>query len=825
MTVGPTIHEAFARQAEEGPERIALRSGGEEMTYAALHAASLRIGAALGDPLGGGTVAVLLEDDPLKQIPALLGILRAGGAYVVLDATAPEPHLARLLVDLAPVRVLVDGATGALAERIDERPGARLLDVDALPDGPSPPTLTRPVDPSRTASIVVTSGSTGAPKKVRRSHLTILDRVRLLADAHAVGPGDRVSHLFSCRFVAAEVDVWGALLSGATLCAYPLARLGLGPFPAWLRDERITHLHPPVTVFRRLLHAGPGPLGPDVRLVALAGEPVHGDDVRRFRRLFPGSARLEHRLSSTETSTIATFVVDASTPVPDGVLPVGRVVDGKSVELLAEDGTPVTAGEIGEIVVTGRFLADADADGFVSQPDGERRYRTGDLGRIAADGLLVHVGRRDALLKVRGHRVAVPEVEAALLACDGVDEAAVVAGVDTLGETILVAFVAPMANANTDPARLRSALASRLPAPFVPTRIEAVAELPLTPTGKVDRQALAARAAATERPTAPPSTDRAEGKPPTLARPDTLAGIWQALLGVSAVSPTDDFFALGGDSLLAAELCARIEERFGRRLVPADLLVARTLAAQEALLRPGSRPRPAADSLLVPIRVRGTEPPLICIHPAGGQAIGFFALARHLPPSLDVVAIRGRGLDGREPPHESVAEMAAAYLETLRAARVAGPYRLAGRCVGGLVALEMACLIEETAEAGETVDLVALLEPPDLERPLARLWREVRTALGAPDGPAREREHALETRLREAHRLAARRHRARLPRRARVVLLGAEAGVLPTWQRLDPRFRAEAADGLSFEPARLPDLASALARELAGPVETARGRA
>ncbi len=821
MTVGPTIHEAIARRVEEGPERIALRSGGEEMTYGALHAASLRIAAALGDPLrSGGTVAVLLADDPLKEIPALLGILRAGGAYAVLDATAPEPHLARLLADLSPVRVLVDGATRALGERLGARSTARVLDVDSLTGGPAPAHV---VDPSSTASIVVTSGSTGAPKKVRRSHLTILDRVRLLADAHAVGPGDRVSHLFSCRFVAAEVDVWGALLSGATLSAYPLARLGLGPFPAWLRDERITHLHPPVTVFRRLLHAGPGPLGPDVRLVALAGEPVHGDDVRRFRRLFPASALLEHRFSSTETSTIATFVVDASTPVPDGVLPVGRVVDGKSVELLAEDGTPVAAGEVGWIVVTGRFLADTDADGIESRPDGERRYRTGDLGRLTADGLLVHVGRRDALLKVRGHRVSAPEVEAALLACDGVDEAAVVAGVDALGETILVAFVA--ANGNADPARLRSTLASRLPAPFVPARIEALAELPLTPTGKVDRQALAARAAAMEAPAASPPTNAADGKPVASTKPETLAEVWQALLGVPNVSPSDDFFALGGDSLLAAELCARIEGRFGRRLVPADLLVARTLAAQESLLRPGPRPRPAAGSLLVPIRVRGTEPPLICVHPAGGQVIGFFALARHLPPTLDVVALRGRGLDGREPPHESVAEMAAAYLETLRAARIAGPYRLVGRCVGGLVALEMACLVEAAAESAESVDVVALLEPPDLERPLARLWREVRTAFGAPDGPAREREHALETRLREAHRLAARRHRPRRPRRARVVLLGAEAGVLPTWQSLDPRFQAEAADGLSFEPARLPDLASALARELAGPVETARGHA
>ncbi|HEX7243927.1 MAG TPA: alpha/beta fold hydrolase, partial [Longimicrobiaceae bacterium] len=325
-----------------------------------------------------------------------------------------------------------------------------------------------------------------------------------------------------------------------------------------------------------------------------------------------------------------------------------------------------------------------------------RLYRTGDVGRRRADGEVEFLGRRDHQVKVRGFRVELGEIEAALRAQDGVREAVVLLREDAPGRQALVAYVAGAEGAEVSPAELRARLRERLPEYMVPGVYVTLERLPVTANGKVDRRALPA-----------PETVRDRGSflAPRDALELRLAQAWEELLGTGPVGVRDDFFALGGHSLLALRLLSTVERISGRRVPLATLLAGPTV--ERLALAARSENALAAAGPLVPIQPAGDEPPLFLVHAAGGNAVSFAALARHLGPRQPVFGLQSRGLEGEEPPHARVEDMAADYLAQLRAVQGEGPYRLGGWSMGGLVAFEMARLLEAV---GEEVDLVALLD-------------------------------------------------------------------------------------------------------------------
>lgn len=780
-----TIPERLQIAARTFARRPALIAERETLRYDELQAKVNRLASRVLARLGPeqAQVAFLLSDR-VQQIIAALAILQAGKAYVALDPSHPPERLEYILADSRASLVLTDGANRKLAEHLGH--GEVLaLQVDVDEGEPSSGYPVPALSPDLPATLLYTSGTTGTPKGVIQTHRTILHAHRSLTNRYAYCSDDVMPFLFSLSFAAHLVPMLGALLNGAALCPFDLKKEGAGRLVAWLREGRLTVYSSVPTLFRRLmaLLEENEVLGA-VRLVSMGGEPVYRRDVELFKQHFPRGAYLGVGLGGTETHTIRARILHHDSQVPPGVVAPGYPVEDKEVLLLDETGQPVPPGEVGEIVVRSRYISpgywcrpDLTARVFRQDPEEPdvRLYFTGDLGRLQPDGCLEFLGRKDFQVKIRGHRVELAEVEAALAELPGVAAAAAWAAEDASGaERRLVAYLVPLEGAGTlEAARLRRSLAARLPDYMLPSQFVILDRLPLTATGKIDRKALP-----------PPPPERPaleEGFVPAANEVERrLVQIWEEVLGISPVGVRDDYFDLGGDSLQAVELFAAMEKAFGIDLPLSTLLEERTI---EGLARIVERQRGGRWDLLVAIQDDGSQhPPLFLVPGAGGDVLGFHGLAEHLPAQQPIYAFRSPGLDGRQRPLETVEAVAEVYLEALRARQPRGPYFLGGYSFGGLVAFEMACLL---VERGERISLLALfdasapghkpkasVQPQDGRQARGRGWRWHLRAMAqeGPFGAARYVAGKARNRFTDLRRKVGRRARWRYRRLRRWTL-------------------------------------------------------
>jgi len=430
--------------------------------------------------------------------------------------------------------------------------------------------------------ILYTSGSTGRPKGVVQNHLGIMHRVMVYTNMLGVCASDRLTLLHSASFGSSIHHLFSSLLNGAAL--YPFeSPLGAGlPLVRRLIEDRISIYHSAPSLFRHLTGAllGVEPSFLSLRAVVLTGAPIYAEDVYAYKKYFSEPCVLVHLMGATETGWIRRYAIDHSTAVADGIVPVGFAVEDKNVLLIDDLGRPSPPGKSGEIAVRSRYLAvgywnnaELTQEKFSRPADGseERIYRTADLGRFGAADCLFHLGRRDSLVKIRGFRVEIEEVESALRTLAEVRDAAVVALHRDDGETSLAAYVVPDSRSTLTPIRLRRLLRQRLPDYMIPQTFTLLDRLPLTPNGKIDRRAL------------PPPHDSApstegEDTAPVTDVEKTLAKIWAEAFQLKAVSIDDDFLDLGGHSLLAARIIARIYETFRVEVSLRDLLDASTVA-------------------------------------------------------------------------------------------------------------------------------------------------------------------------------------------------------------------------------------------------------
>ncbi|HEU4556352.1 MAG TPA: amino acid adenylation domain-containing protein, partial [Longimicrobium sp.] len=575
---GVCIHELFEAQVRERPGAVALVWGGVELTYAQLDARANRLANHLARLSVGpeARVGVLLERG-VELVVSLLAIVKAGGCYVPLDPAYPAERLRLMLAD-ASVGVLV--SEGVLAAEVADA-GVRVVALDEAAEALSAEAETAPVSgatPENLAYIVYTSGSTGRPKGVMVNHRTVVQLV-VETDYVRLGAGDRVAQASNASFDALTFEAWGALLNGATLVGIPTDDL-LSPaaLRRTLREERITTLYQTTALLNQLAREHPDIFAP-VREVLFGGQQVDADAVRRI--LAAGKPqRLLHMYGPTETT--AWCSCEAVEEVAEDALTVsvGRPTGNQRIYLLDAARHPVPVGVPGEAYVGGggvvrgyldrpgltaeRFLPDP----FASEP-GARMYRTGDRLRWKAEGTLEFVGRLDDQVKIRGFRIEPGEVESVLCAHPQVREARVVVREDQPGEKRLVAYLVGEADAGA----LRSHLRRVLPSYMVPAAFVAIERLPLTSTGKLDVKAL-------------PAPERAgeEGESLTPATPvqEALAAVWTEVLGVDWVEAQDDFFALGGHSLLVMRLIAHVEDAFGVELSIRDVFAEPTLEAMAA---------------------------------------------------------------------------------------------------------------------------------------------------------------------------------------------------------------------------------------------------
>ena len=601
----------FEQQVALHGARLALKTLNQALTYDQLNRAANRLGRAIltASPAGDEPIALLFKHGS-ALITANLAVLKTGRPFVQIDDKLPQARAARLIEDAGAHAIVTDSEHYRCARELAGG-DVIVINLDTLKDDLADSNLGLAIPPSAIAYINYTSGSTGEPKGVMSDHGSELHSILVKAKALAIAPSDRISLLRSHN-VGATSDALLGLLNGAALCLLELKEEGLAGLADWLIGDEITVLTCVASVFRHALRDGAGHVKfSTIRLVHLGGEALFQSDIELFKQHFVDGCRLVNRLGISETKTASYFFIDKNSIVEEPVVPVGFALDGYEIAVLDEAGKPVAANTVGEIAVKSRFLAsgywrrpELTQAKFLTDPAGSdaRIFLSGDLGYLRPDGCLVHVGRKDLQAKIRGHRVELAEVEIALLEIVGIVQAAVVARQQRDGGARLLAYVVLRAGTAMNVSQIRGALQEKLPDYMIPAAFIQLARLPMTRSGKIDRRGLpeARRSRA--------ALDVSYAAPRNQLE-TVLAQLWREVLQLEELGSADDFFALGGDSLLANAIVARVNQLFTLTQPLKTLFATPTVAQLAAWITAQEQsPGAAAESARLMLEIDGMAP-------------------------------------------------------------------------------------------------------------------------------------------------------------------------------------------------------------------------
>jgi amino acid adenylation domain-containing protein len=686
----------FERLASASPDAAAIVFQSRVITYGQLNELAGSIAAELfaAGVTPGSLVGVLLDRSP-EMVAALLGIWKAGSAWVPLDLLAPDERLQSMIHDASASLVLTSQKD---SHRI---PGARIFLIEDLrktkDSGRAP---CEPASPGDVAYAIYTSGSTGTPKAARITHGGLANTLQGVAQDLALTSQDVVLAWSTLAFDVACMEILLPLIAGCSLCLLQnnTAREG-GPTPEALRDSGATVLFGTPTMFRVLLERGWSG-DPKIQVVT-GGEAL---PLSLARTLAQSCRSVWNQYGPTETSICATrakLTADAEK------VTIGKPLPNVTVHLLDSNLQPVQPGSIGELYISGAGVG----TGYLHRPELNRQcflpnpfstdpsgllYKTGDLAIQLADGNFDFLGRVDHQVKIRGYRIELGEIESVLLQCEGV-QAAVVRAIELEpGDRRLIAFVTGDANLS---AQWKTFLQQRLPEYMVPSEFILLTEFPTSASAKVDLRALdAMRLARSITPSHPEESD-----PSSLDSTETrVIESWKKILQLNAVGLDDDFFALGGHSLLAARMLAALGKSFDCRLPHSVLVEHPTPRRLAAYLR--SMPGPEWPAV-VTIQAGQSASALFVAHGIGGSVLSFRELAAELGPQQTVHGLQLP--DVIEPSRTGFENLASTYVGQMRRLQPSGPYFLAGHSSGGVIAYEIAC---QLTEMGEAVGLLALLD-------------------------------------------------------------------------------------------------------------------
>ena len=557
------ISDRFEQQVRRYPDRVAVKTTGESLTYIQLNRLGNQIARIILGKCGkNNEPVVLVFEQGSLLIAAILGTLKSGKIYVPLDPLQPRQRNAEALLDSTANLILTDTLNFAYTSTLSTK-GICVLNMDELDSNVSTENIGLTIDPDRLAYIFYTSGTTGQPKGIADCHRNVLHNIMRYTNNLCISASDRLTLIQSCSFSGSVSSLFCALLNGATSFPFSLQQEGSDRLVSWVNQEGITVYHSVPSIFR-LIAIGKYQY-PALRVIRLEGDQASPRDLHLYKKFFPDTCILVNGLGATEYGIVRQYFFNKKTPVPDSVVPIGYSIEDMEILLFDESGQQVGVNCVGEIVVRSRYLA----PGYWHKPEltenvfwddtedvSKRNFRTGDMGRLQADGCLEYLGRKDFQTKIRGQWVEIPEIEKVLYAFGAFKDVVVITLEDLGFEPRLVAYLVPSVKPAPKIDSLRQYLSQCLPAHMIPNAFVMLDAIPLNSFGKVDRSTL---------------------QTPDKVRPDLtesyidpqnilqfqLAQIWEEVLQVRPVGINDNFFDLGGHSLLGTMVISRIRNVFG----------------------------------------------------------------------------------------------------------------------------------------------------------------------------------------------------------------------------------------------------------------------
>ncbi len=749
------IHHLFEEQVQKTPDAVAVEMEDQQITYQELNERASQLAHHL-QTLGvrPEVLVGICVERSIHMVIGLLGILKAGSAYVPLDPRLPQERLAYILQDTqVPILLTQQKLVSNLPEH-----GQHLVCLDT--DWQVIGNLSRenPVsgaDAHNLAYVIYTSGSTGSPKGVAIAHQSLVNFTSMAVQEYGINEQDRILQFASISFDTAAEEIYPCLTAGGTLVLRTDEMLSSSnQFWQQCRDWQLTVLDLPTAYWHHLtslLTASDKRIPETLRLVIIGGERAYSENVRKWLlsvAFLPNPPTLLNTYGPTEATVVTTLYQLPESTLSDTLeeVPIGRPMGNAQVYVLDQYLQSVPIGVPGELHIGGAGVA----RGYLNRPDLTKEkfipnpflksdefkvmsyeleenssiqnsklrtqnpklsclYKTGDLVRYRPDGHLEFLGRIDNQVKIRGFRIELLEIEAAIAQHPQVRATAVIAQEDKLGNKRLVAYIVFVDMATSS--ELRSFLQQKLPDYMIPTAWVKLDTIPLTNNGKVDYGALRARSQEISR--------DVRFVPPRDELEQQLTQIWSEVLDVHPVGVLDNFFELGGHSLLAFSLMARVQQQFGKTLPLTSIFQGATVEQFAAILRQKN----SYTGSLVKIQPNGSKPPLFLIHPGGASLLAYEDLISCMDTEQPLYGLDAKGFEEGQKPQDQVEEMAINYIEAIQTVQPEGPYLLAGWCFGGLVAFEMAqrllCLGQQVSElalidtyirsSGEPLDDIDLL--------------------------------------------------------------------------------------------------------------------
>jgi amino acid adenylation domain-containing protein len=722
------VHQVFEQQVKETPDAIAVEFNKQQLTYAQLNEKANKLaGFLLKNGAGEDKIVAVFLERSLDLPVTLLAVSKTGSTYLPIDPIFPKARLETILEDAGPVMLV----TQSSLVHILPQTTAKLVFIDdpslLVTEHGDNPGLGNPTKP---LYILYTSGSTGKPKGVPVKQHSVVNLLRSFSRMLQFGKDDILFSITTISFDIAELEMYGPLITGAKLViGSPETALNTELLMKALDKCNATLFQATPATFKMLVRSS-WKGKKDLRIIS-GGEALSKELVSE---LLPRCKEVWNGYGPTETTIYSVAKkISPDELEGDGYVPIGKPIDNTKLYVLNKKMVPVPVGLTGELYIGGDGLSpgyfnlpEKTAQQFIPDPfssePGRLLYKTGDLVRYQPDGNMVYLNRADSQVKIRGFRIELGEIESVLSRFEGVAENVVIVRQDSTGEKMLAAYYVLKDGAAPDIQEMRRYLKELLPDYMIPGAFVRIEKFPLTSTNKVDRKAL---------PDPDLTTDMQsmEYEAPVTPTEKKLAVIWGSILKHSKVGIHDNFFEIGGHSMIAVSLILKIEKELGVRLPLATLFEHSTIHLLGEII--DKKSKPVSWRSLVPIRPEGSRKPIFLVHGVGLNVLLYSALVNHLDPDLPVYGLQAKGLDGKEKPLETIEEIAAHYISEIMTVDPDGPYAVAGFSSGGRIAFEMA---QQLSAMGKKVSFLGLFDAAANEysasRPLIdRLGSQIQRSL------------------------------------------------------------------------------------------------